>query len=174
MTASGLLINPFEMRPEDVRIEDIAHHLANICRFQGATARFYSVAQHSVLVSSYLSDMDGLYGLLHDASEYLLGDVPGPLKQSEIFAAYRSAESRLQRVIYQAFGLTPDESEVLHLVDRRALWTEQRDLMPPPLTAHLIYADEDRNDLAPFTETIHAWSFETSKRRFLERFAELT
>jgi hypothetical protein len=95
-----------------------------------------SVGQHSLIVSQLLEDNYGpemaLYGLLHDASEAYLIDVPRPIKHSLDMAPYREAESRMERVICERFDLSyPMPSEV-KWADRVALRNEQRDLMPPP------------------------------------------
>jgi hypothetical protein len=175
MTASGRPFWPLEPRVEDVSIDDIAHHLSHLCRFTGAVRRFYSVAQHSVLVCEELAvaagDRErrraGLYGLLHDASEAYLVDVPRPLKHAADFVVYREAESRLQSVIYRAFGLDPDgEPEDLKTIDRRLLRTEQRDLMPPPALL------ERRDDVEPLPYTIEPWWCDEARARFLVCFHE--
>lgn len=89
-TATGLRVNPLSMKPEDVDIADIAHALANLCRFTGHTREFYSVAQHSVLVSRLLERWGcdpwvQLWGLMHDAAEAYLGDVASPMKRYACF-----------------------------------------------------------------------------------------
>lgn len=177
MTASGRPFWPLEPRIEDVWIEDIAHHLAHQCRFSGACREFYSVAQHSVLVCEEVvvasSERDrvvnGLYALLHDASEAYLVDVPRPLKHDPQFASYREAEATLQMVIHQAFGLSPwDEPALVKTIDRRMLRTEQRDLMPPPALL------ERRDDVEPFPVTVEPWDPLEARTRFLVCFHELT
>jgi len=184
MTASGRPFWPLEPRVEDVYIGDIAHHLSHLCRFTGAVREFYSVAQHSVCVSfalaaepavaGSLNDLAwwrqrGLYGLLHDASEAYLIDVPRPLKRDVRFSAYRDAEARVQKVIYSAFRLpVAGEPADLKVVDRRMLRTEQRDLMPPPALAEL------RDDVAPFAFSVaQPWSPARARWRFLDRFEQL-
>src|ERR1019366_9954250 len=79
-TYSGVRFKPLDPDPA-VGISDIAHALANQCRFGGHSSAFYSVAQHSVRVSEICAAEDALWGLLHDASEAYLVDVPAPLKQ---------------------------------------------------------------------------------------------
>lgn len=176
MTASGKAFWPLEPRGEDIDIEDIAHALAATNRFNGHTREPYSVAQHPVLMSGVLWDCapdDGtaaryaLYGLLHDASEAYLGDVPRPLKKLEAFAPYRDAERILQAEIYRVFGLAADEPLALKDVDRRMLRTEQAYLMPPP--AH----GEDRTDAQAYRMVILPWPFAYAKACFLQRFREL-
>src|ERR1039457_118422 len=80
-TFSGLRFWPLDPNPEKILIDDIAHALAHQCRFGGHASRFYSVAEHSVHVSRLCPPEDALWGLLHDASEAYLVDLPRPLKQ---------------------------------------------------------------------------------------------
>lgn len=108
-TFTGRQFWPMEARGEVV-VEDIAHHLAMECRYSGACARFYSVAEHSVRVAEILRRRDYpapvcLLALLHDASEAYLKDVPRPLKITPAFAAYREAEEKLQGRIEAVFGV---------------------------------------------------------------------
>jgi hypothetical protein len=133
-TFMGRQFWPLEPRAEDIDIKDIAHALSNLCRYGGHTEQFYSVAQHCVLVSNAVPAEFALYGLLHDASEAYLIDVPRPIKHAEGMHAYRRAEARLEEVIYESFGLPRLGMEGLgHLktADNQLLRTEQRDLMKP-------------------------------------------
>src|SRR5438477_8188248 len=70
-------------------IEDVAHGLANICRYAGQCRRFYSVAEHSILVSETALGFE-LEALLHDAAEAFMGDITRPLKQ--ILPQYKKIE----------------------------------------------------------------------------------
>jgi hypothetical protein len=175
MTASGRAFYPLEPRVHDVSIADIAHALAAVNRFNGHTSTPYSVAQHSVLVSRQLDDYGAaiaLVGLLHDASEAYLGDIPRPLKKAPAFAPYREAEARLQAVIWSYFTLTDvagqaDVQALIKQVDRRMLRTEQQQLMPP--AAH----GEDRADVLPFKINCGPWPFMKAQTLFLERYRQL-
>ena len=102
-TFSGLRFWPLNPNPEKILIEDVAHSLAHQCRFGGHVWRFYSVAEHSVHVSNLYPSEDVLWGLLHDASEAYLVDLPRPLKLLPEFALYREAERRLQRAVAVRF-----------------------------------------------------------------------
>jgi len=104
-TFSGISFWPLLPNPDDIRIDDIAHALAHQCRFAGHTRLFYSVAEHSVRVSQLCRPEDALWGLLHDASEAYLSDVPAPLKELPEFEPYRAAERNLQGAVAQRFGL---------------------------------------------------------------------
>lgn len=127
-TWMGKRFFPADPRVVDVHVGDIAHALSNMPRFAGHTKRFYSVAQHSVAVSHACGPVASAYGLLHDASEAYLMDMPRPLKQ--LFPEYKNVEDRLQAAIYEAFGLSPDAvPQSVKEADEHALRDEQRWLM---------------------------------------------
>jgi len=107
-TYTGKQFWPLDPRPEDVCIEDIAHSLSMQCRFNGHCSRFYSVAEHSVIVAKELEARDyypgvQLEGLLHDAAEAYICDIPRPLKRH--IASYSSIEYKVQKAIFEAFNL---------------------------------------------------------------------
>jgi len=117
-------------RPETIDIEDIAHALARVCRFVGHTAGLYTVAQHSVFVSELVPPRDALWGLLHDAAEAYIGDLPSPVKNLPGMGIYRVIENRLLACICQCFGLPVSMPESVVLADKLAIATEFRDLTP--------------------------------------------
>lgn len=128
-TYSGKAFDPFNPNPADICIQDIAHALANVCRFTGHTRQFYSVAQHSVEVTTRLPYEFQRHALLHDASEAYLLDLARPLKQRPEFAGYRAAEKALQEAIYTRFGLDPITPPEVKEMDLRMLLLEKRKLM---------------------------------------------
>lgn len=79
-TYTGRQFWPLDPKPEEVCIEDIAHALSQQCRYAGHTIRFYSVAQHSVEIALRVPRAAALWGLLHDAAEAYLVDLPRPVK----------------------------------------------------------------------------------------------
>lgn len=125
-TISGKKFWPLDPRAEDVCIEDIAHALAHLCRFNGHVRQFYSVAQHCVLVSHHVWPASALQSLLHDASEAYLCDLSRVVKYDAGLADYRGYERALQDVIYRAFGLPPDEPDDVKDADRILLQDEVR------------------------------------------------
>ena len=110
-TVSGRWVNPFEPDPAQLDASDIARALANQCRFGGHSRVFYSVAQHSVIVSRVVEERGGdvedvFAALMHDASEAYLGDMPHPIKhRSPLGAAFREAEAGLEATIRERFKI---------------------------------------------------------------------
>jgi hypothetical protein len=86
-TFTGRAFYPLDPRPEDIDPVDIAHALSLICRYGGHSSRFYSVAEHCVLMSHAVAPEHALWALLHDATEAYLGDMIRPLKRSGRFTA---------------------------------------------------------------------------------------
>lgn len=136
LTFTGRYVDPLELRPADVSVDDIAHALSNQCRFTGHTRVFYSVAEHSCRLAVEMA-RDGhrpdvcLWGLLHDAPEAYLVDLPRPLKHDDVIGkAFRRAEQLVMAAIAEAFGLVPFEPEAIKVYDVILLATERRDLMP--------------------------------------------
>ena len=168
MTASGKKVDPFAPDPSQITIEDIAHALAAINRFNGHTRIPLSVAQHSVLIARILPPEYARFALLHDATEIYLSDVPRPVKRHESFAAYREIEARLEATIYRRFDIVPEPDGIvaLALADRRMLRTEQRDLMPPAADG------EDRSDVEPYPDEIRPWAAWGAKRAFLQTWKD--
>lgn len=136
--SSGEKFWPLDPRPGDIDIEDIAFALSNICRF-GGHCEFYSVAQHSVLVSRIVEAETGdlslaFHGLMHDAAEAYLGDLIRPIKHwsGDWAEAYKKIEARLEKVIAQVFDLPYPMPDAVKRADDIAGATEARDLMGDP------------------------------------------
>lgn len=152
-TASGLYIDLLDPGAEAIDPEDIARHLSKLCRYTGAVARFYSVAEHAVLVRDLLkwggaSSEIVRAGLLHDAAEAYLGDVSSPLKWvlryvehdagyadtplERFRGAYGQITRNLDRAIGERFDIDPllFEHESVKTADIWALGIEARALLP--------------------------------------------
>ncbi len=169
-TYSGVQFFPLDPRPEDVRFDDIAHALARQCRFAGHCEPFYSVAQHSVLVSLECPAPLALLGLLHDAAEAYLVDLPSPLKHMPELACYRTWEQQLLGVIQEALLGTVclEMPEAVKVADLVLLATEARDLLGPtpvPWT-HVTLP-------SPLTYRVRAWDPDEAEYRFRWRFETL-
>lgn len=127
LTSTGIQFYPMDPRSADIRLSDIAHALAQICRFGGHTQFFYSVAQHSVLVSEIVPKEHALVALLHDATEAYVGDMVRPLKRN--LPQYKAIEYRVWIAICHRFEIDPAMPECIKAADNRALMTERRDLL---------------------------------------------
>lgn len=121
-TASGRRIDLERPRPHDIELVDVVRGLSNCCRFAGQLPRFYSVAQHSILVSRLVEPQFKLTALLHDASEAYLGDLSRNLKHHELLKGYRVLEERLQCAIEDHFavGATWADNATIKLADNVA------------------------------------------------------
>lgn len=129
-TRSGKRVTFLDPKPDDIDIHDIAYSLSNQCRFNGHCAAFYSVAEHSVHVSSLLPRDLQLAGLLHDAAEAFIGDIPSPVKQ--FVPNLRDIEDNIIRVIFQKFGCVEalERYNEIKLADLQQLYTESHYLLP--------------------------------------------
>jgi len=168
-TYTGRRFRPFDPRPDDVCIEDIAHALALKCRFCGHCTAFYSVAQHSVLVSEACAAHGWgwgtqLEGLLHDAAEAYLPDVPRPVKPH--IPGFADIERQVEEAVARAFGLTTPWHPAVKRIDTAILRDEARQLM-----------DGDHSDWnlpePALGIPIDPWGPEEAERRFIERFEML-
>ena len=129
-TASGILYDVVNPKPEHVWIDDIAHHLSQQCRYSGATKRFYSVAEHSIWVSLIVPPKYAREALLHDAAEAYCIDLPRPIKHLPEMGHYRELEWRNERAIVERFGLSTTTIDDVVVADVEALACECRQLMP--------------------------------------------
>ncbi len=125
---SGRRLDLLDPSPFDVELEDIAHGLARVGRWNGQTSGPYvfSVAQHSLLVeaiaahrSAELTDGDRLAILLHDAAEYVIGDMISPFK-AVLGGAYTAVEARLMHAIRLRFGLPAEPAAGLRALIKEA------------------------------------------------------
>jgi 5'-deoxynucleotidase YfbR-like HD superfamily hydrolase len=171
-TYTGRKVYPLDLNPDEIAIEDIAHALSNLCRFTGHCRSFYSVAQHSVYVSLSCEPVNALVGLLHDAPEAYLTDLPRPLKRmGRLGEAYRQAEELAWTAVAERFGLSIPIPSDVDRADMVLLATEARDLMSP-LHAEWHYQEANGYPVLPYT--IKPVFPDAAKTLFLARYAELT
>lgn len=163
--ANGDFFDYLSPETHDYSIGVIAHSLSNLCRYGGHSRKFYSVAEHSVVVSHLVPSKLALVGLLHDASEAYCGDVASPLKR--LIPDYRKIEDRVQKAIAAHFDLPYPYPEEVHIADKRAYITERR--MITDGTDALWYTE-----FKPSTKVkIVGFTPEQSKKLFLNRYKEL-
>lgn len=117
-TISGKVINLRNPDISCIDIDDIAHGLARICRFNGQVQDWYSVAEHSVKVSEDVPDDWKLEALMHDASEAYIQDIIRPLKYMNVFDEYRKLEGIWDNAIAERFELKWPFDESIHRADQ--------------------------------------------------------
>lgn len=163
-TFTGIAFYPADPQPEEIFIEDIAHALSLQCRYGGHCDRHYSVAEHSVLVSQMVPPEDALAGLMHDATEAYLMDIPRPVKA--LLPQYRDLEDKLWAVIARRFDLSPVLPKSVHEADNRILNSERDANMKAPPQDWGIPDDGSR-------VALEFWRAEDAEAWFLHRFYEL-
>jgi 5'-deoxynucleotidase YfbR-like HD superfamily hydrolase len=126
-TYTGRCFWPLDPRPGEICIQDIAHALAMTCRYGGHCEQFYSVAEHSVLVSRHVPQEFALWGLLHDAAEAYSADIPRPLKR--FLPDWKPLEAKLMAAVCDRFGLPHEEPAEVKLVDIAMTGDEQDAIM---------------------------------------------
>jgi 5'-deoxynucleotidase YfbR-like HD superfamily hydrolase len=182
---SGRRLDLIDPSPVDVEIADIAHGLARVARWNGQTQgpEIFSVAQHSLLVEALFAAVAAtpppkarLAALLHDAPEYVIGDMISPFKAA-IGGDYRRIEGRLQQAIHIRFGLPAelptDLAKQIKVVDRVSAYIEATALAGFTIAeARKLFGEPEApvRDFAAFVEPMRP---QEAERRFLDRFAEL-
>jgi len=173
-TFSGRIFSFTDPQADQINIFDIAHALSQLCRYSGHSNQFYSVAQHSVLVS-YHSRNNPLWGLLHDGAEAYINDLSAPLKGLPELSGFKFIEKRILAVIASKYGLDPEIPEDVKIADVRMLLTEKKVLFNHQYKWDI----ENRFDPYCFSTVNNGtqftcWDSDTSYVMFTKRFAELT
>lgn len=156
LTHSGKRFDPIAPTVDMIDIDDIAHALSHVNRFNGHSHVPYSVAAHSIHVMHLVQTLAGrqatpellLAALLHDASEAYLCDIPSPIKPHLL--GYAQIEANLQQVIADSVGLDPANfsDPLIKQADLIALATEKRDIMPAHTEAWACLAGVDPDRMA--------------------------
>ncbi len=181
---SGRRLDLLDPSPLDIEIEDIAHGLARVARWNGQTQgpHIFSVAQHSLLVekiggalNARISNAERLFLLLHDAPEYVIGDMISPFKAT-IGDTYKAVENRILAAILRRFSLPPEPEPTLLLLckksDRAAAFFEAVSLAGfTRREAERIFGRPSLPD--DVSEALAPLSVEDVERRYLERFRAL-
>ena len=183
---SGRRLDILDPSPLDVEISDIAHGLARVARWNGQTkgAHIFSVAQHTLLVEAVMREQTPridiscrVAALLHDAPEYVIGDMISPFK-AVIGDAYKAVEKRLLVAIHRRFGLAPElPAEVVKLVkaaDRGAAFLEATHLAGfAAAEARRFFGARPTLPAATERDFMIPWPAPEAERRYLERFAQI-
>lgn len=163
---SGRPFWPASPRASDIDIHDIAHGLSNLCRYGGHSNRFYSVAEHSVLVSYVVPPEHAMEGLLHDATEALgLVDLPKPVK--DMLPEYHELEQTVWLAVAERFNLPANQTLAVREADMAVLLAEKPQLLeesPAPWSIPGKPAD-----IGP----LRCWSPKEAYLRFIQRYVEL-
>lgn len=165
MLHSGRLFDLEHPEASEFTIDDIAHGLAHTCRYAGQCDGFYSVAEHSVLVSQVVP-FAKLAALFHDATEAFIGDVSGPLKR--LLPEYRTIEKRIALAIYEHLGIEWPVPFEVKRADCSVMAAELVVLMPAGTNEWL-----HELNVVPADVEIQRLDPKRAKALFLDRFAEL-
>ena len=165
LTHSGKHLDLLEPDADMIDPRDISHALAHLCRFNGHTREFYSLAQHSCIVAELVPEEHKLAALLHDAPEAYPGDMTRPLKQW--ISAYEHFEDCIWWRVCDRFDIAPVLPACIHKADLVALATERRDLMTPdPAIWDCLVGIES------VVETIRSWSVAEARNTYQQRLMD--
>jgi len=165
MLQSGRRFDLANPDASEIEVEDIAHGLAHTCRYAGQCDGFFSVAEHSVLVSRVVV-CSKMAALFHDAAEAFIGDMSGPLKQ--LLPQYKLIETKIERAIFQHLGIDWPPPPEVKRADYSVMAAEQLVLMPAGTNEWLRHAN-----VMPANVEIRQLDPAKAKVFFLERYAEL-
>jgi 5'-nucleotidase len=184
---SGRRLNLIDPSPLDIEIADIAHGLARVARWNGQTkgAHIFSVAQHTLLVEAVMREQMPridvswrLAALLHDAPEYVIGDMISPFK-AVLGEDYKSVEKRLLSAIHIRFGLAAvlaDKiTQAIKTADKGAAYLEATELAGFERDeAKRLFGRDPGLSQATREDYLTPWSAAKAEKRFLARFNALT
>lgn len=167
-TRMGIAFRPLSPDPDMVDGFDIAHALGMLCRYNGHVSRFYSVAEHCVLMSEAVSPDNALWALLHDATEAYVGDMIRPLKRSGRMQVFIDIEDAVMRAICDRFGLPHECPSEVKEADLRILNDERLALMGTPP-----YPWVTAERVKPLGVTVTGWAPDEAGRKYLRRLSDL-
>lgn len=167
---SGNPFWPLDPRPHEIELNDIAWALGMQCRYAGHVKSFYSVAEHSVLVSQAVPPEHAMWGLLHDATEAYLVDLPRPIKRC--VPEYARAEDRLAECIAERFGLCWPMPAAVKQADTEILHVERVALLAPSVLPWGVGQQAFPGDGLTGVQ-VFGLAPELARRAFLDRFAVL-
>lgn len=183
---SGRRLDLLDPSPLDIEIVDIAHGLARVARWNGQThgTHIFSVAQHTLLVEAVMRERypridrkARLAVLLHDAPEYVIGDMISPFK-AVIGGSYKAVEKRLLAAIHLRFGLpatlSEDLEKLIKAADRGAAHLEATEIAGFSMSeARRFFGPPPRLPQPVMRDYLNPWSATKAEKRFLARFTAL-
>jgi 5'-deoxynucleotidase YfbR-like HD superfamily hydrolase len=182
---SGRRLDLLDPSPLDIEIEDIAHGLARTARWNGQTVgrHIFSVAQHTLLVDALLAMQQPsapaqlrLGALLHDAAEYVIGDLISPFK-AMLSSDYKAAETRILAAVHLRFGLPatlpPQMAKAIKRADASAAFLEAVKLAGFSLAEAKRYFPQPFMPAPIDEEFLVSWSASRATKRYLARFAKV-
>jgi uncharacterized protein len=183
---SGRRLDLLDPSPLDIEIADIAHGLARVARWNGQTrgAHIFSVAQHTLLVEAVMRSQTPridarfrLAALLHDAPEYVIGDMISPFK-AVLGGDYKVVEKRLLAAIHIRFGLPaelrPEITRQIKNADRGAAYLEATELAGfAQAEARRLFGRDPGLPETTKQDYLTPWSAAKAEKRFLARFKAL-
>jgi len=168
-TSTGKLLDVFNIAEDDITIEEIAHALSLICRYGGRCEKFYSVAEHCVVMSKaeFLPGRP-LAKLLHDAAETYIGDIVTGLKNC--LPEVVEVESHILETIGKKFGVSQEEFEAVKEADKTMLVTESFHIMSNSFeTFQTVYPDNPPNPRIK----LNCWSPEMAELMYIQTFNKI-
>jgi uncharacterized protein len=183
---SGRRLDLLDPSPPDIEIADIAHGLARVARWNGQTsgAHIFSVAQHTLLVEAVMREQTPrvdarvrLAALLHDAPEYVIGDMISPFK-AVLGGDYKTVERRLLSAIHIRFGLPavlePEIERQIKEADKGAAYLEATELAGfAEAEAKRLFGRDPGLPMATRQDYLTPWTAAKAEKRFLARFKAL-
>lgn len=169
-TRDGHLFYFDQLNVESIPLHSVAHSLSQQCRFNGHIEEHYSVAEHSVHISHLVLEYGGspdtaLYGLLHDASEAFMGDMPRPLKK--MFPAFSNLESRIMEKYCELYSIDDPDVKMVQWLDCNIVRDEAEKFYAEPPEWTKEYASVIHPD------RLLGWDAMAVKYIFLEQFQHL-
>ena len=149
----------------DIPMYDIAHALSQNCRFNGHLERFYSVAEHSVIVSALVPEEYALTALLHDVSEAFVPDMPRPFKR--YITGFEEYEERIQRSVAEHYGTIYPLPEEVKYIDKNIVRDEAEFFYPKPPSWITYYESVVHPGM------FDGWEPDMARQKFMEHFVAL-
>ena len=179
ISSNGRFMDFNDPSPTAITGDIIPHELAHICRWGGNVDLFYSVAQHSIEVANAIPVPEWrIYGLLHDAAEAWIGDIPTPLKfWLELSAgpdgSILSLERKIMACVWEYFELPPPTQDIARAVDRAdadVLATEYRDVVKAKSDRFVPNGEPRPNRIRPWLPVVAECNFHEDLSRHLDTF----